>query len=346
MTEPDKPNDTFQAFENPPPVPQAAAPAAMQPAPVQGGQSAAWERSVLEKLAFATLEEQRSARRWKIFFRLAFLLVLSLIAIGLLTPSKAIQDVAGEHTALVQLEGEIAPGTMAAADVIVESLRAAFESVGSKAVVLRINSPGGSPVQAGIINDEIQRLKALHKKPFYVVVDEICASGGYYVAVAGDQIFVDKASLVGSIGVLMDGFGFTGLMDKLGVERRLLTAGKNKGFLDPFSPQNDQHKAHVEGMLKEIHDQFIAVVKQGRGDKLKVQNGELFSGLIFTGEKSVAIGLADALGSVDSVARDVVKAERLVDYTLQEGVLDRLGRRFGAAAGESIVKSLRGAALR
>jgi protease-4 len=307
---------------------------------------AAWERSVLEKLAFATLEEQRSARRWKIFFRFAFLLVMLLMAIGLLTPSKAIQDVAGEHTALVQLEGEIAPGTMAAADVIVESLRAAFESVGSKAVVLRINSPGGSPVQAGIINDEIQRLKALHKKPLYVVVDEICASGGYYVAAAGDQIFVDKASLVGSIGVLMDGFGFTGLMDKLGVERRLLTAGKNKGFLDPFSPQNDQHKAHVEGMLKEIHDQFITVVKQGRGDKLKVQNGELFSGLIFTGEKSVVIGLADAFGSVDSVARDVVKAERLVDYTLQEGVLDRLGRRFGAAAGESIVKSLRGAALR
>jgi protease-4 len=346
MTDPDKPNDPFQSFETPPLASQAGVTAAALPAAVKSGQDVAWERSVLEKLAFATLEEQRSARRWKIFFRFAFLLVLLLMAIGLLTPSKAIQDVAGEHTAVVQLDGEIAPGTMAAADVIVESLRAAFESVGSKAVVLRINSPGGSPVQAGIINDEIHRLKALHKKPLYVVVEEICASGGYYVAVAGDQIFVDKASLVGSIGVLMDGFGFTGLMDKLGVERRLLTAGKNKGFLDPFSPQNDQHKAHVEGMLKEIHDQFITVVKQGRGDKLKAQNGELFSGLIFTGEKSIDIGLADALGSVDSVARDVVKAERLVDYTLKEGVLDRLGRRFGAAAAESVLKSLRGASLR
>jgi protease IV len=339
--DPGSPRDPFEPMGQPtPPEPVKAESAATRTA------DAAWERSVLEKLAFATLEEQRSARRWKIFFRLSFLLVLLLIAVGLLSPSKAIQDVTSEHTALVQLEGEIAPGTMASADVMVQSLRAAFESIGSKAVVLRINSPGGSPAQAGIINDEIARLKKLHSKPLYVVVDEICASGGYYVAVAADRIYVDKASLVGSIGVLMDGFGFTGLMDKLGVERRLLTAGANKGFLDPFSPQNDKHKTHVEGMLKEIHEQFIASVKKGRGDRLKVGNGEVFSGLVFTGERSVTMGLADELGSVDSVAREVVKAERLVDYTLEENVLDRLGRRFGAAAGDSVVKALRGAVLR
>jgi protease-4 len=305
-----------------------------------------WERGVLEKLAFATLEEQRSARRWRIFFRFAFLAALLLIAIGLWRPARHVSDVSGPHTALVDLAGEIAADQPASADNIVESLRNAFEDKESKAVVLRINSPGGSPVQAGIINDEIWRLKALHNKPLYVVVDDICASGGYYVAAAADQIFVDKASLVGSIGVLMDGFGFTGLMDKLGIERRLYTAGRNKGFLDPFSPQSKEQQAYAKQMLDEVHRQFIDVVKRGRGARLKADDPDVFSGLVFNGERSIALGLADGHGTVDSVARDIVKAEKVIDYTTKENVLDRLSRRFGAAAGESIASALRGMGLR
>jgi protease IV len=312
----------------------SATPSAPQSAPT-------WERNVLEKLATASLKEQQLARRWKIFFRLAFLIALLLIAFALLRPKGHATDHVGPHTALVELNGEIAMGTSASAENINAALKEAFEDPDSKGVVLRINSPGGSPVQSGLINSEITRLKTLHKKPIYVVVEEICASGGYYVASAADQIFVDKASLVGSIGVLMDGFGFTGLMDKLGVERRLLTAGENKGFLDPFSPQSEKHKAYVESMLKEIHQQFIATVKQGRGVKLKTDQPDIFSGLVFSGEKSITLGLADATGTLDSVARDVVKAEKVIDYTPKENVLDRITRRFGAAAGDAVIKAMR-----
>lgn len=310
--------------------------------------SPSWERNVLEKLALASLKEQKLARRWKIFFRFAFLIALLLIAYSLLRPKGHAVDNIGPHTALVELSGEIAMGTSASAENINAALKDAFEDADSKGVVLRINSPGGSPVQSGLINNEITRLKLLHKKPIYVVVEEICASGGYYVASAADQIFVDKASLVGSIGVLMDGFGFTGLMEKLGVERRLLTAGENKGFLDPFSPQSDKHKAYVESMLKEIHEQFITTVKQGRGAKLKTNQPEIFSGLVFSGEKSITLGLADATGTLESVARDVIKAEKVIDYTPKENVLDRISRRFGAAAGDAVIKAMRasGSSLR
>jgi len=219
-------------------------------------------------------------------------------------------------------------------------LRSAFEDAGAQAVVLRINSPGGSPVQAGLVNDEVRRLKALHKKKVYAVCEEMCASAAYYIAVSADQIFVDKASIVGSIGVLMDGFGFVGTMDKLGVERRLLTAGTNKAMLDPFSPVNPQHEAYARAMLDQIHQQFIAVVRQGRGKALK-ESPDTFSGLFWNGEQAIKLGLADRTGSLDQVARDVVKAEDIVDYTEKENLAERLAKRFGAAIGSGAVQAMR-----
>jgi protease-4 len=244
------------------------------------------------------------------------------------------------HTALVTIKGEIASEGEASAENIMASMRAALEDSGSRALVLLINSPGGSPVQAGLVNDEIQRLKKLHGKPIYAVVEESCASAAYYIAAAADQVYVDKASIVGSIGVLMDGFGFTGLMDKLGIERRLMTAGENKGFLDPFSPQTEAQRKHAQAMLNQIHQQFIGVVKAGRGERLK-ETPEMFSGLFWTGQQAVDMGLADGLGSLDSVARDVVKAADVIDYTRHENVAERLVKRFGAAIGEASVKALR-----
>jgi protease IV len=241
---------------------------------------------------------------------------------------------------VIEIDGEIGPKNEASAEFIVAAAKAAFEDQGAQAVVLLINSPGGSPVQAGIINDELRRLKAKHKKPLYAVVEESCASAAYYIAVSADRIFVDKASIVGSIGVLMEGFGFVGLMDKLGVERRLLTAGENKGFLDPFSPQTEKHREHAQQMLNQIHRQFIDVVKTGRGKRLK-EVPELFSGLFWTGQQAVDIGLADQLGNLDYVAREVIKAEEIVDYTRHENVAEKLAKRFGAAIGEGAVKALR-----
>lgn len=302
--------------------------------------SPGWERSVLEKLAFAALEEQRASRRWKLIGRVTWLLVLVLliwIGFGLGGPAKG---TSGPHTAVIEIKGEIASGAEASADLVVAAMRSAFEDRGAKAVVLLINSPGGSPVQAGIINDEIRRLKAKHDKPVYVVVEESCASAAYYIAVAADRIFVDKASIVGSIGVLMDGFGFTGLMDKLGVERRLMTAGENKGFLDPFSPQTEKQRAFAQTMLDQIHRQFIDVVKAGRGKRLK-ETPELFSGLFWSGQQAIELGLADQLGNLDYVAREVVKAEDVIDYTRRENVAERLVKRFGAAIGEGSVKALK-----
>jgi protease-4 len=241
---------------------------------------------------------------------------------------------------VVEIKGEIASGAEASAELIVAALRSAFEDEGAQAVVLLINSPGGSPVQAGIINDEIRRLKAKHKKPVYAVVEESCASAAYYIAVASDKIFVDKASIVGSIGVLMDGFGFTGLMDKLGVERRLMTAGENKGFLDPFSPQTEKQRAFAQTMLNQIHQQFIDVVKTGRGARLK-ETPETFSGLFWSGQQAIELGLADQLGNLDFVAREVVKAEEIIDYTRRDNVAERLVKRFGAAIGEGSVRAMR-----
>ena len=302
-------------------------------------ESPGWERATLEKLAFASLTEQRLARRWRNFVRLAWLGFFVLLAWAALSRSGPAKDVSTAHTAVVEIKGEIASGSEASAELIVAALRGAFEDVGAQAVVLLINSPGGSPVQAGIINDEIKRLKTKHKKPVYAVVEETCASAAYYIAVATDQIYVDKASIVGSIGVLMDGFGFTGLMDKLGVERRLMTAGENKGFLDPFSPQTERQRAFAQTMLDQIHQQFIDVVKAGRGKRLK-ETPEIFSGLFWSGQQAIEFGLADQLGNLDFVAREVVKAEEIIDYTRRDNVAERLVKRFGASIGEGAVRAI------
>lgn len=300
-----------------------------------------WERETLEKLVFATIKERRAARRWSIFFRLAFLTV---VVVGLWTylglSFGSGDENLGRHTALIEIHGEIEAEGSGAADNVIPSLNKAFADAGSAAVVLRIDSPGGSPVQAGIIVDEIRRLKRGYPdKPLYVVVNEICASGGYYIAAAADRIYVNKASIVGSVGVLMDSFGFTGTMEKLGVERRLLTAGANKGFLDPFSPQSEKHRAHAQEMLNEIHQQFITVVRSGRGARLK-ETPEMFSGLYWTGAKAVEMGLADGFGTVDTVARDIVKAEDIVDYTAHEGLPERVLKKFGASVGEGALKAM------
>jgi len=302
-----------------------------------------WERKTLERLAFSALAEQKTSRRWRVFVRLAWLTFFVVLAWVMLYRGTAVNDKSQPHTAVVEIKGEIASGGDASAELIVSAMRAAFEDDGAQAVVLLINSPGGSPVQAGIINDEITRLKTKHKKPVYAVVEETCASAAYYIAVAADKIYVDKASIVGSIGVLMDGFGFTGLMEKLGVERRLMTAGVNKGFMDPFSPQTDNQRAFSQAMLDQIHQQFIAVVKAGRGVRLK-ETPETFTGLFWTGQQAVEMGLADQLGNLDFVAREVVKAEDLIDYTRRDNVAERLAKKFGAAMGAGAVKALQAGA--
>jgi protease-4 len=297
--------------------------------------SVVWERDVIEKLAFAALEEQRANRRARLWGRLSWMgLIAVLLFIGL-DAGRSTKNSAMPHTAMVHIKGEIASEGDASAELLVASMRSAFEDSSALAVVMLINSPGGSPVQAGIINDEVLRLKAKYNKPVYAVIEESAASAAYYVAVAADQIYVDKASIVGSIGVLMDGFGFTGLMDKVGVERRLLTAGQNKGFLDPFSPQTEAQRQYAQAMLDQIHQQFIAVVRKGRGNRLK-ETPDMFSGLFWNGQQAVDLGLADALGNLDYVAREIVKAEDVVDYTRKDNVAERLAKRFGAALGSGM----------
>ena len=307
------------------------------------GQAVPWERATIEKLLFAELRERRAARRWRLLRSLlwmglvgALVWVLASEQLPSATPSSA-------HTAMVAIKGEISDAGEGSAEYILPALRSAMQDKGAQALVLLINSPGGSPVQAGLIHDEIRRLRALHDKPVYVVVEESCASAAYYIAAGADRIYVDKASLVGSIGVLINGFGFTGTLDKLGVERRLLTAGENKGFLDPFSPQSDAQRAHAQRMLDQIHQQFIGVVRQGRGERLK-ETPEMFSGLFWTGEQAVQLGLADGLGSLDMVAREVVKAEKLVDYTNKENIAERFAKRLGASVGQGAMAALRGGA--
>jgi protease IV len=307
-----------------------------------GTNPATWERTVLEKLAFDALAEQRSARRWRIGINIAWLLFLFLLLFAILGWIGGKRDVSSleKHTALVELKGVIASDSKASADKIISALQHAFKDKNTQGVVLRIDSPGGSPVQAGYINDEIKRLRGKYKEiPLYVVVQDICASGGYYVAAAADKIFVDKASIVGSIGVLMDGFGFTGTMEKLGVERRLVTAGANKGFLDPFSPINAEQQKYAQQMVQEIHQQFIKVVKDGRGARLK-ETPEMFSGLVWSGEKSVANGLADGLGGLEYVAREVVKAEQVVDFTEEVSLSESLAKRLGTSAADSFWNKL------
>jgi len=314
----------------PPPAPSTAA-AAPTPGPRWDG--------VVEQFARNYLADRTAERRWRTFFRLAWLGVFIAIAWLLFNTRDHTAAPTGPHTALVEVRGEIAVDAEANAETLVASLKSAFEDEGAQAVVLRINSPGGSPVQAGIVHDEILRLKALHKKKVYAVVEEVCASGAYYIAVAADEIYTDKASVVGSIGVLMDSFGFTGIMEKVGVERRLLTAGENKGIGDPFTPLTDKHRAYLKASLDQIHRQFIAVVKQGRGDRLK-ETPETFSGLFWNGEEAVKMGLADHFGTLDYVAREVVKAEEVIDYTPKDNVAERLAKRFGASIGAGAVKAL------
>ena len=285
--------------------------------------------------------DRRSERRWRIFFRLSWLLLVIAVVYGVVVSRNKVTAPTGPHTALIEVRGEIADGAEASAENLVPGIKNAFEDAGAQAVVVRINSPGGSPVQAGIINDEIRRLKKLHNKKVYAVVEESCASGAYYIAVATDEIYVDKASIVGSIGVLMDSFGATGLMEKLGVERRLLTAGENKGIGDPFSPLQPKQRAYLQAMLDQIHQQFIKVVREGRGARLK-ETPDTFSGLFWNGQQALEMGLADHLGNLDYVAREVVKAEEVVDYTPRENVAERLAKRFGASIGAGAVKALQG----
>lgn len=298
-----------------------------------------WERKTLEKLVFASLEEQRASRRWGIFFKSLGFAYLMVVLVAVVDWGSGAEH-QSRHTALINLQGVIEAKGEANAENLVAALNAAFDEKNVAGVILRINSPGGSPVQAGIVNDEIRRLRTKNPdKPLYVVVEDMCASGGYYVAVAGDKIFVNKASMVGSIGVLMDGFGFTGTMEKVGVERRLMTAGANKGFLDPFSPQSAQHKLYAQQMLDNIHKQFIDVVKAGRGKRLK-ETPEMFSGLVWTGEQSIEMGLADDYGTVDSVARDVIQADKVLDYSVKDNIAERFAKRLGASTSAGFWKGV------
>jgi protease-4 len=300
-----------------------------------------WERQALEHLLLENLKESSNARRWKTLLRVLSLILIVVVILQVLDLRPFGGSFGAErHTAMVSIEGEISTNAIANALDIGSALQAAFENDNSVGVILRINSPGGSPVQSGIINDEIRRLRALYpNKPLHVVVEDICASGGYYIAVAGDQILVDKASIVGSIGVVMDSFGFTGLMDKLGISRRMITAGSNKGMLDPFSKEDPKQVEMVQTMLNEIHQQFITVVREGRGERLK-EAPDLFSGRVWNGEQAVKLGLADGFGTVDTVARDIFKAPNILDYTMKENFAERVAKRFGAEMGSAASKAL------
>jgi protease-4 len=296
-----------------------------------------WERGLIERVATAALQEQRRARRWGIFFKLltfAYVTFLIVVAMGWQDADKA----SGKHTALVEVSGVIGPGRDASAERVNAALQAAFKDANTQGVVVRINSPGGSPVQSNAIYEEMRRLRKVHPNvPLYAVVEDLCASGGYYVAAGADRIYVGRASIVGSIGVRMDSFGVTGLMEKLGIERRLLTAGDNKGFLDPFLPVDEEQKRHAQALLADVHQQFIGVVREGRGKRLKETPG-MYSGLVWTGQQSIELGLADAYGSLDSVAREVLKAERVVDFTRKENVAERFARRLGAGAANAVLE--------
>jgi protease-4 len=321
-----------------PPFGPTPAPSA---APVATAAAPGVDSRVLADFARNYFAERRSERRWRLFFRLAWLLLIGALIWSLAMRQQGVAVPNGPHTALVEVRGEIAVDAEASAEGLNAALRNAFEDVGAQAVVLRINSPGGSPVQAGLISDELARLKLLHKKKVYAVCEELCASAAYYIAAGADEIYVDKASIVGSIGVLMDGFGFTGTMDKLGIERRLITAGDNKALLDPFSPLSEAHRAYAQAMIDQVHRQFIAVVKQGRGARLK-ETPETFSGLFWSGEQAIKEGLADQFGSLDFIAREVVKAAEVIDYTPKDNVAERLAKRLGAAIGAGAVRAMGG----
>jgi protease-4 len=306
------------------------------------GRSPRWERDLLERLAFAAITEQRRSRRWGIFFKLFFAAYLVLLLVIAQSDSWSGKSLATRHTALIDMEGVISADSLANADNVISGLRAAFENKSTQGIVLRANSPGGSPVQAGYINDEIKRLRAKYPKvPLYAVIGDVCASGCYYVVAAADKIYADKASIVGSIGVLMNGFGFVDTMKKVGVERRLMTAGEHKGFLDPFGPVKPAEAGHAQKMLDEIHRQFIETIRAGRGKALK-ESRDMYSGLFWTGEEAVKMGLVDSLGGASYVAREVIGAEDIVDYTYRENVFDRFARRLGTAMAQTIGTDLLG----
>ncbi len=300
-----------------------------------------FEQNLISRIAWEAIAEQRRARRWGIFFKFVaafYVLFFMLLYLPVSWHGGSIST--EKHTALVDIEGVIAADSEANADYIVSGLRAAFEDENTAGVILRINSPGGSPVQAGYVNDEIRRLRELHPDiPVYAVISDMCASGGYYIAVAADKIYANKASVVGSIGVVMSGFGFVDAINKLGVERRLLHAGESKGFLDPFSPLKTEDVEHIDGVLNDVYEQFIDVVKKGRGDRLK-QDENIFSGLIWTGEQSLELGLVDALGSAGFVAREVIGAEEIIDFTQRDTYLDRFSKQLGAAVAGALMSRL------
>jgi protease-4 len=296
----------------------------------------------LKSIAMEGLKEQKRNRRWSIFFRLAILLylfVLLLVMLGKAADTKGLTT-AEEITAVVDIKGIIMDDSPASADLLIPSLQDAFEDKRTKGVVIRINSPGGSPVQSGYINDEIRRLKEKYSDiPVYAVASDVCASGGYYIAVAADEIYVDKASIIGSIGVRMDTFGFVDAMEKLGVERRLLTAGEHKAVMDPFSPMALEEKEHLEAMLASTHRQFIDVVKEGRGDRLK-NDPKIFSGLFWNGEEGIRLGLADAEGNAAYIAREVIGAEVMVNFTAKEDLFQRLTDRVSTTIADTIGKTV------
>lgn len=297
-----------------------------------------WERGLIEKLATAALKEQRRARLWGIFWKLLTFAYITVIIVMAMDWKEGGESKGGRHTALVDVKGIIGPGSDSSADKVMLALQSAFKDKNTQGVVMRINSPGGSPVQAQSIFDEMKRLRQKYPgTPLYVVVEDLCASGGYYVAAAADKIYVAKGSIVGSIGVRMDNFGVVGLMEKIGVERRLITAGKNKALLDPFLPLDESHVKIAAELINEIHGQFVAAVREGRGKRLK-ETPDMFTGLIWSGAKSVELGLADGFGGVDYVAREVIKAEDLVDYTQKDNLAEKFARRFGAGAMSSLLE--------
>lgn len=308
-----------------------------------GSDESKWQRDMIERLAFSALQEQRRSRRWSIFFKAIFFLYLVAVFFAYTPGDLAEKGITGgDHTAMVEIKGVIADDSEANSEDIISGLDEAFENKGTKGVILRINSPGGSPVQAGYVYDEIKRLREKHPDiHLYAVITDLCASGGYYIASAADKIYADKASIVGSIGVLMNGFGFVGTMDKLGVERRLFTAGAHKGFLDPFSPVKEEEKAHLDEMLETIHQQFIDAVKNGRKDRLS-NDPNLFSGLMWTGEKAVGLGLVDGLANTDYVAKKIIGADNIVDFTHHEPAFQKFLARFGATMARSLVSAAAG----
>ena len=295
-----------------------------------------WEKQTIEKIAMESLVQQKASRRWSVFFKSVSLIYLGWVLFFVLSSSNSSTIASGDFTALITLNGEIGVDSEVSAINVKSSLKEVYENPGTKALILSINSPGGSPVQSGIINDEINRYEALHPKiPIYAVIEDICASGGYYIAVAADKIFVDKASIVGSIGVLMNGFGFDKAINNLGIERRLITSGENKAILDPFLPIQPKQKEFMQNLLKEVHSQFIEVVKKGRGNKLSL-NPEIFSGLFWSGESAINLGLADGYGDIDLVAREIIGYEKIIDFTAQSNFADRFAKRLGASISSNL----------